>query len=1160
MTANCTSDSIHPPSEILTTEVQLEYNILNDIEHLTEFDNEGGIDTRCSNTVTTISSRESSGSGNGERYKLSSGPSTSCTTESQDDLSSQEETKALSWARQAIQDAIDKHTTSPKEEAFSLFLSRQHIRQNDQQQQQQKRTRLPLSTSHPSDESAQYVKHRCTTVNVPSPSHAKKQLLTKSSIILSHHIDRNDFLKQGHDANDDLLFKTIESQAKTTSDIAVAVLEDHNNQTTSKATPNTSRSSSPSESIYDVNVEVENHQNNAIAEESPIQITTSANKVEDCLITPNNIASIEDSINHIDVKYQNNTIDTDNVVTEKQTVLPVNPWPHQHQQDDVNGTKMTSETNFTHESSFDRTKPLTSAVSPIIVQKVAAYIDLVTSTSKSQPAKVLVVNKTDAINRSDRSQGTRDKAEKLDDNTLATSQSYDVNIDPNMMNYVTSSVRDYIDNMHTHKTKTRTFDSRIDNNSDFKNKFKEKRIETLDTVTKSHNLRTDGLVEYLSTKATTKNEKNSFGIDPPSTSEDEMLKIDPPLTLTQSEVTRSATIEPEINRSKTVKSSDEYRKFAATDPDVAKRAIMYDELGERCKKSETVIKLDNSAEDPNLFCDSNTASSSFHPHSEKVVDKPKRKTTVVTIPNLTFVNHKDEILTKDTFEPDGLYPSSAARDFISSTYRLHYLLTGNDDVTEIDIRQFGKLVQYSSLFLDSRLNISSFGTSQIMTRANELNVSLHIADRYLDAIRSMSVESIKAFHDLENRCNITQFLLELNAYLEKLTSNNPQADVKEANHLLSLPIDTRISIDEFEVEVNDGYSNDDFRPSDGEEPWWEVVARLNGTACPDSCQRRDAVNMDNEESKIVSNIDESMLKTINECEDNDVTTVERDIAKFWIEREKVGRHPEVSNLPHEGSVFVKKAHSYSGQDIIAKYQKSKRISKTRSCSSTSSNTSQHSLRSIRRKWSNQQQMATSTEEVPKLNAVSATSAFFDQGNKLRIFNSFSNVWRLSYAERTQHHEGYFDVDKYSLYAASAAQTYRHPLDCVAWESRSVKQRFLYEQSISFTRNWFGCCTELNLNPLIKEPICRPKSMEMPMEADEWTEEWFLNRHRMCHDNREYDDDNSYWDDERPECGTIRNVRLRIGEKISRVTPDLTSHVRRSRWRKKHFPPGTFPYT
>ena len=81
-----------------------------------------------------------------------------------------------------------------------------------------------------------------------------------------------------------------------------------------------------------------------------------------------------------------------------------------------------------------------------------------------------------------------------------------------------------------------------------------------------------------------------------------------------------------------------------------------------------------------------------------------------------------------------------------------------------------------------------------------------------------------------------------------------------------------------------------------------------------------------------------------------------------------------------------------------------------------------------------------------------------------------------------------------------------------------------------------------------------------MEADEWTEEWFLNRHRYCNDHHHEDeDDNLTWNDERPECGTIRNVRLRIGEKITRVTPDLTSYVRRSRWRKKHFSPGTFPY-
>lgn len=45
----------------------------------------------------------------------------------------------------------------------------------------------------------------------------------------------------------------------------------------------------------------------------------------------------------------------------------------------------------------------------------------------------------------------------------------------------------------------------------------------------------------------------------------------------------------------------------------------------------------------------------------------------------------------------------------------------------------------------------------------------------------------------------------------------------------------------------------------------------------------------------------------------------------------------------------------------------------------------------------------------------------------------------------------------------------------------------------------------------------------------------------------------------PECGQIVNIRLKIGEHITRVHPEYTSSLRRSRWRKKYFPKGSFPY-
>jgi len=49
-----------------------------------------------------------------------------------------------------------------------------------------------------------------------------------------------------------------------------------------------------------------------------------------------------------------------------------------------------------------------------------------------------------------------------------------------------------------------------------------------------------------------------------------------------------------------------------------------------------------------------------------------------------------------------------------------------------------------------------------------------------------------------------------------------------------------------------------------------------------------------------------------------------------------------------------------------------------------------------------------------------------------------------------------------------------------------------------------------------------------------------------------------WEDA-PECGSLINVKPKLGERVSRVTPDHTSHLLRSRFRKKHFPRGSFPY-
>jgi len=212
-------------------------------------------------------------------------------------------------------------------------------------------------------------------------------------------------------------------------------------------------------------------------------------------------------------------------------------------------------------------------------------------------------------------------------------------------------------------------------------------------------------------------------------------------------------------------------------------------------------------------------------------------------------------------------------------------------------------------------------------------------------------------------------------------------------------------------------------------------------------------------------------------------------------------------------------------------------------------------------------------------------------------------WKLSYKQRTKEHAGYFDVDLHSLQQAATYGEGNWPQDDTPWELRYVRQRFLHERSLSFSRNWFGTFKEVNGNDKIKAPVCKPKSMEMPMnnipEDGEWEEEWYTSwstRRNMPKpqndpvrvdtereeesmyesseseslsessqetgssytDSSTYVDDEDEWEDA-PECGTFLNVKQKIGERVTRVHYDHTSSLRKSRWRKKYFPKGTFPY-
>jgi hypothetical protein len=127
------------------------------------------------------------------------------------------------------------------------------------------------------------------------------------------------------------------------------------------------------------------------------------------------------------------------------------------------------------------------------------------------------------------------------------------------------------------------------------------------------------------------------------------------------------------------------------------------------------------------------------------------------------------------------------------------------------------------------------------------------------------------------------------------------------------------------------------------------------------------------------------------------------------------------------------------------------------------------------------------------------------------------------------------------------------------------------------------------------PVSRPKSLQMQVtripDEDEWNENWYTTwRSRRDNPNNliafaeleiktpSYSEENntiveglSSIDEsihtsssKAPkrkvtiEIGTLCPVRLKTGERISRVHPEFTSSLRRSRWRKKYVSGMKFP--
>lgn len=109
-----------------------------------------------------------------------------------------------------------------------------------------------------------------------------------------------------------------------------------------------------------------------------------------------------------------------------------------------------------------------------------------------------------------------------------------------------------------------------------------------------------------------------------------------------------------------------------------------------------------------------------------------------------------------------------------------------------------------------------------------------------------------------------------------------------------------------------------------------------------------------------------------------------------------------------------------------------------------------------------------------------------------------------------------------------------------------------------------------MNNKARDPIIHPKCVEMDIEynplLDAWDEAWYTTwRSRKDNPNNFKSVQSSFSDSDSQrsislqihEIGTICTMRYRIGERVSRVHPQYTSSLRKSRWKKKYFPKGIF---
>ena len=230
----------------------------------------------------------------------------------------------------------------------------------------------------------------------------------------------------------------------------------------------------------------------------------------------------------------------------------------------------------------------------------------------------------------------------------------------------------------------------------------------------------------------------------------------------------------------------------------------------------------------------------------------------------------------------------------------------------------------------------------------------------------------------------------------------------------------------------------------------------------------------------------------------------------------------------------------------------------------------------------QLQLDVKIDEVPSLSIDTSATRQLSSGRDYHIDRQYT----LPINERTVGHQGYKKIDFYSLYESTLVNVQDEDIDRAPWEYRGVGQRFLGEKSVE-SRNWFGSFVTVRGNDRIPNPICRPRSFQVRAakiaDPDEWNEDWFTtwksrrdnpnnllahakedevsNTKRSPNDDETVETHESDTESEdmedKPrvkkviEIGNIVSVRVRCGERVSRVHPDFTSSLRMSRWKRKY---------